>query len=76
VKNEIGNGLNQMRYILRPYYRLKPGLNIFTEYEHDEEYGALKWILRSQGESTTQDTITLGVAVLFLKSQIYSGIIL
>lgn len=65
VKNEIGNGLNQMRYILRPYYRIKPGLNIFTEYEHDEEYGALKRILRSQGESTTQDTITLGVAVLF-----------
>ncbi|WP_367606666.1 multicopper oxidase domain-containing protein [Legionella sp. W05-934-2] len=65
VKNEIGNGLNQMRYILRPYYRLKPGLNIFTEYEHDEEYGALKRILRSQGEPTTQDTITLGVAVLF-----------
>ncbi|MCZ4726485.1 copper resistance protein B, partial [Legionella pneumophila] len=65
VKNEIGNGLNQMRYILRPYYRLKPGLNIFSEYEHDVEYGALKRILRSQGEPTTQDTITLGVAVLF-----------
>ncbi|HCC3243577.1 TPA: multicopper oxidase domain-containing protein [Legionella pneumophila] len=65
VKNEIGNGLNQMRYILRPYYRLKPGLSIFTEYEHDVEYGALKRILQSQGEPTTQDTITLGVAVLF-----------
>ncbi|WP_133141328.1 multicopper oxidase domain-containing protein [Legionella moravica] len=65
VKNEIGNGLNQMRYILRPYYRLKPGLSIFTEYEHDEEYGALKRILRSQGEATTQNTLTFGVAVLF-----------
>ncbi|RJT46683.1 multicopper oxidase domain-containing protein, partial [Legionella taurinensis] len=65
VKNEIGNGLNQMRYILRPYYRIKPGLNIFTEYEHDEEYGALKRILRSQGEATTQNTLTFGVAVLF-----------
>ncbi|CAM2999472.1 multicopper oxidase domain-containing protein [Legionella anisa] len=65
VKNEIGNGLNQMRYILRPYYRLKPGLSIFTEYEHDKEYGTLKRILQSQGEPTTQDTITLGVAVLF-----------
>jgi uncharacterized protein involved in copper resistance len=65
VKNEIGNGLNQMRYILRPYYRIKPGLNIFTEYEHDIEYGALKRILRSQGDPTTQDTLTFGVAVLF-----------
>ncbi|HAT1868130.1 TPA: multicopper oxidase domain-containing protein [Legionella pneumophila] len=65
IKNEIGNGLNQMRYIIRPYYRLKPGLSIFTEYEHDKEYGTLKRILQSQGEPTTQDTVTLGVAVLF-----------
>ena len=29
---EIGNGLNQMSYTVRPYYRLMPGLNIYAEY--------------------------------------------
>ena len=31
VQNEIGSGLNQMRYMIRPYYRLVPGINIFTD---------------------------------------------
>ncbi|MDO5216275.1 hypothetical protein PSM96_15180 [Legionella pneumophila] len=25
IQAEIGSGLNQMRYIVRPYYRLMPG---------------------------------------------------
>ena len=42
IQNEIGSGLNQMRFIVRPYYRLMPGLNLFTEFEHDQDYGAFK----------------------------------
>jgi FtsP/CotA-like multicopper oxidase with cupredoxin domain len=64
-EDELGSGLNQMRYTIRPYYRLKPGLNIFTEYEHDDDYGAFKRIQRKQGESTTEDTLTLGLSILF-----------
>lgn len=65
TEDEIGRGLNQMRYTLRPYYRIRPGLSIFTEFEHEEDYGALKSIRRSEGESTTENTITFGLSVLF-----------
>jgi hypothetical protein len=36
----IGSGLNQMRYMVRPYYRLMPGLNVFAEYEYEKDYGS------------------------------------
>lgn len=65
AQDEVGSGLNQMRYTLRPYYRLMPGLNIYTEYEHEQYYGAFKTIQRNEGEATREDTITFGFTVLF-----------
>ncbi len=61
----IGNGLNQMRYIVRPYYRLIPGLNLFIEYENEQDYGAFKNIQRNRSEQTSQNTVTFGVSMLF-----------
>jgi CopA family copper-resistance protein len=61
----IGSGLNQMRYIVRPYYRLMPGLNCFVEYEHEQDYGPFKNILARQGESASQNTETFGLSILF-----------
>ncbi len=63
-KAEIGNGLNQMRYIVRPYYRLIPGLNVFVEYENEQDYGAFKTIQQAKGESGTQNTVTFGLVAL------------
>lgn len=63
--DEIGSGLNQMRYIIRPYYRLMPGLNLFTEFENEQEYGVLRHILRNKGKSTIENTVTFGISVLF-----------
>lgn len=63
--DEVGSGLNQMRYMVRPYYRLLPGLNIFAEYEHEQDYGLFKNIRRHEKEQTSEDTATLGLAVLF-----------
>lgn len=60
----IGSGLNQMRYIVRPYYRLMPGLNIFAEYENERDYGAFKHILKKERESIGQNTLTLGLSIL------------
>ena len=60
----LGTGLNQMRYIVRPYYRLTPGLNIFAEYEHEEDYGPFKTIQISLGEPVNQNTLTFGLSVL------------
>lgn len=63
--DEIGSGLNQIRYTLRPYYRVMPGLFVFTEYEHDQDYGVLRNILLSKNESSTEDTLTFGFSVIF-----------
>jgi len=65
TQSAIGSGLNQMRYIVRPYYRLMPGLNIFAEYEHEKDYGTFKNIQKIAGEQTIQNTVTFGLTVLF-----------
>lgn len=61
----LGNGLNQMSYVVRPYYRLMPGLNIFAEYEYERSYGTLKNLQVARGENVNQNIITLGLAFLF-----------
>jgi len=64
TQDEVGSGLNQMRYIIRPYYRLLPGLSAFVEFEHEQDYSALKNIRRNQGESTSEDTVIFGLSLL------------
>lgn len=61
----LGSNLNQMRYMVRPYYRLAPGLNVFVEYENEEDYGKFKSIEKELGEQTNQNTVTLGLTMLF-----------
>lgn len=65
MKDEIGSGLNQMRYIVAPFYRIQPGLNIVIEYEHERDYGTLKDLRLAEGESVQQDTLTFGFELLF-----------
>lgn len=62
---EIGTGLNQMRYIIRPYYRLMPGLNVFAEYEREQDYGAFKKFQQQDDEPASDNTLTLGLSILF-----------
>ncbi len=61
----MGSGLNQMRYIVRPYYRIMPGLNLFVEFENEQNYGPFKDIEDSAGESATQNILTFGLSMLF-----------
>lgn len=61
---EVGSGLNQMRYVISPYYRLMPGLNIFVEYEHEQDYGVFRNLQNKENESTVQNTITFGITWL------------
>ena len=61
----IGGGLNQMQYTIRPYYRLRPGLNIFAQYEYDQDYGSFKNIERNLGSSATESILTVGLTILF-----------
>lgn len=62
---EIGSGLNQMQYTIHPYYRLFPGLFVFTEYEHQQDYGDFKNIRHNSRESTNEDRITFGLSLIF-----------
>lgn len=64
TRAQIGSGLNQMRYIVRPYYRLMPGFNIFAEYEHEQDYGAFAHMQRKAGDSTISNTVTFGITWL------------
>lgn len=61
----IGGGLNQMQYTVRPFYRLMPGLSIFTEYEHDEYYGSFRNIQINLGNSSSDNILTFGLSFLF-----------
>jgi CopA family copper-resistance protein len=65
IKNEVGSGLNQIRYIIRPFYRLAPNVFLFAEYEHTQTYGALKNIRRKAIESVKEDTLTFGMSFIF-----------
>lgn len=60
----IGSGLNQMRYTIRPYYRVIPAVSIFAEYEHEQAHGAYKTLLRKEGDETSENTITFGVMLI------------
>jgi len=61
---EIGNGLNQLRFIVRPYYRLMPGFNVFSEFEHLQNYGAFRIMQINEGESASENTLTFGLSFL------------
>ena len=65
LKAALGRGLNQMRYIVRPYYRIVPGLNLFVEYENEQDYGSFKTIQKINRDLTYQNTVTLGLTMLF-----------
>ncbi len=65
LQDEVGSGLNQMRYIIRPYYRLIPGLNVFAEYEHEQDYGKFKAMQKDNGELGVENTVTFGLSLVF-----------
>lgn len=62
---EIGSGLNQIRASVRPYYRVMPGLAVYTEYEHEQYYGPLRTLRSNAGEPNSQNTVSFGLWWLF-----------
>ncbi len=65
TQSDIGSGLNQMRYTVRPYYRVMPGLNIFAQWEYDQNVGEFKNLCTSDGECTSGSVVTFGVSTVF-----------
>lgn len=62
---EIGSGMNEMQYTLRPYYRIRPGVNLFAQYQYTNDYGALSSFDKQNNESPNESSLTLGVSLLF-----------
>lgn len=62
--DEIGSGLNQIRYIMGPFYRVVPGVKLIMEYEHERDFGNLKNIRRQHHDSTIENTLTIGFSFL------------
>jgi FtsP/CotA-like multicopper oxidase with cupredoxin domain len=56
TQDEVESGLNQLRYTVRPYYRLAPGITLFMEYEYEREYGVFK---------KSDSKLTIGLTLLF-----------
>lgn len=62
---QIGNGLNQMRYFIRPFYRLTPELNVFVEFEYLQDYGSTYDMREEADEETSENLIFVGLAMDF-----------
>jgi len=64
IQDEVGSGFNQLRLTIRPYYRLAPGFDIFTEFEYEQSYGVQKQIQLSNGEPASDSRLTIGFSML------------
>lgn len=64
-EDEIGSGLNEMQYSIKPFYRVKPGISVFIEYEYERAYDKLRAIRFENGEPIKENTLTLGLDFLF-----------
>lgn len=62
---QIGQGFNQLRAAIRPYYRVIPGLQIFFQYEYQRNFGAFGRLQKDLGEQKVQNTVNLGFSFMF-----------
>ena len=65
TEDEIGSGLNQMRYTIRLFYRIAPGVDIFSQFEREQNHGAFKNLRSLEGESPSENIVTFGLSLLF-----------
>jgi uncharacterized protein involved in copper resistance len=64
-EDQIGNSVNQMRYFIRPTYRLTPELHVFIEYEYMQNYGSTFDMREEADEETSESLVFFGLAVDF-----------
>jgi len=65
IQDQVGSGLEQLQLIVRPYYRLRPGVNLFAEYDHDMNFGAFRTFQANNGAPGVDNTVTGGIELLF-----------
>lgn len=65
TEDEIGSGINEMEYSVRPFYQLTPNIAPYFEYEYTQYLGPLRNIRKANGEGTSENAYFLGVSLLF-----------
>lgn len=61
----ISSGLNTMQYIVRPYYRVAPGIDIYAQYQHTKDYQLLANLDHERGDADNENIYVLGIALVF-----------
>ena len=61
TEDEISSGLNETQFVIRPNYRLTPGISAFMEYERTTYHRILKNIRRRNGEPVVENSLFLGL---------------
>lgn len=64
-KAMIGANLNQLQCTIKPNYWITSGVNIYTKYEYQKYFNDYKKLHRLHDESSTDNTFSLGISVIF-----------
>ena len=64
-EDNIGSGLNNLQWTFQPYYQINSNLTAYLQYEHTNNYGKLRKILNTNGESASENSFSLGLDFLF-----------
>lgn len=62
---QIGQGFNYISYTVGPSYQLTKNLALQLQYQYTRSYGDTADILRSDGESITQNLLLIGAELVF-----------
>lgn len=65
VMDEIGSGLNSLKWSIQPLYQVGPHLAWYIQYQRTNYYGRLRNIIASEGRPTFENTYSVGVSLLF-----------
>jgi FtsP/CotA-like multicopper oxidase with cupredoxin domain len=61
----VGSGLNELQLTLRPYYQINPILAVYVQYQHTGNYGNTKQLFQENNLSTSDNTYSIGLSLLF-----------
>lgn len=65
TQDEIGSGLNEFQWAIRPYYQLNPTAALYIEYQNTNYYGAAKQLFQQENRSSNEKTVSVGLSLLF-----------
>jgi CopA family copper-resistance protein len=63
--DEVGSGMNEFQWTIRPFYQLSPAIQVYLQYENTHYYGVTKQLLQRNGDDTGGNTYSAGLAWIF-----------